>query len=1032
MPPNKSKRVREDMSDEERPTKKTCPDIDIVEDESVFTTGEGSGSLCKGQLKSPAPTIGHQKPAELFRKDLISAMKLADSEQLVPEEYLYITDSWKQDWEKGVQVPVNEDLKHEPQIRENAEKAKTTGDFKMPRKLLHSCKDETYKQGDHELTGMQQLADQVVRYDLDDLDVSWLDSMNAERLGLGLINIHEWIMERVIEGLENQYYEQAEKKKKTEEGLGIEYDEDIVCEVCRSPESEECNEMVFCDGCDICVHQACYGIQKIPEGSWLCRPCALGIKPTCILCPRSSGAMKSTRSGTKWAHVSCALWIPEVSIGDAEKMEPVTKISQIPASRWALICCLCKERKGACIQCCVKACKTAFHVSCAHHNTLEMKTILTDDVDLDGGLKLKGYCPRHSKNRDRKGSESDTDSPRKSPPGSPRKGLTDEEIARMRAEKTKKLQEEFYSIINLDELSRTLELDIDIIESIYEYWKLKRKSMFGAPLLTPKTEEEDFFEKQQEDSLLSRMKMFVQLRQDLERVRNLCYMVSKREKMKKQYYKSRIEAFHGLNDALVDMRLSDREAQKIVELYPEQNIYYNFDPSAYETSPDIKEEIEDLHLEKRERSFTDFLLQDDDTQDYIPELSSLSPRKDAGDAGSEMGFSGKLVTENLRNVLTIEPDRLVQTKKERYKRKKELKERNFCDVFIMSPDEVDMTKSGDYRLRSTTFTGISLIKADTSKHERIRRKTLDSLETKAYDEEEDFDPSVSPIKRELRTRRQTCDADMFANENSKSPRELRSASISIKDEPKEINVIRNLSKSSKAGNVTDRVKAELNNYILGSKLVVADYIKDTVQKGLLENKRVLRNNFLNGMIDRSKKKENCVNSNISSPVCLSPVNGRRSISRVLNEISPSRASTPSDNGWCKNPRCSPRTPSHIVNGENGLLDRNSPGPATRSSRRKTDNGYDSDSREAFSTRSSRENSPASIRSFRRVLKMRSDSPSSRKSFNDSNHGFVDVENIYTDSDNTPLKRVTRSQVFSDNESSRDSLDFKDKFSTVLS
>lgn len=36
---------------------------------------------------------------------------------------------------------------------------------------------------------MQQLADQVVRYDLDDLDVSWLDSMNAERLGLGKFNL---------------------------------------------------------------------------------------------------------------------------------------------------------------------------------------------------------------------------------------------------------------------------------------------------------------------------------------------------------------------------------------------------------------------------------------------------------------------------------------------------------------------------------------------------------------------------------------------------------------------------------------------------------------------------------------------------------------------------------------------------------------------------------------------------------------------------------------------------------------------------
>lgn len=38
------------------------------------------------------------------------------------------------------------------------------------------------------------------------------------------------------------------------------------------------------------------------------------------------------RSGQKWAHVSCALWIPEVSIGDAEKMEPVTKIKDIKVS----------------------------------------------------------------------------------------------------------------------------------------------------------------------------------------------------------------------------------------------------------------------------------------------------------------------------------------------------------------------------------------------------------------------------------------------------------------------------------------------------------------------------------------------------------------------------------------------------------------------------------------------------------------------------------------------------------------------------
>jgi len=44
---------------------------------------------------------------QLFRKDLISAMKLADSEALRRDDYLMISDHWRQEWEKGVQVPVN-------------------------------------------------------------------------------------------------------------------------------------------------------------------------------------------------------------------------------------------------------------------------------------------------------------------------------------------------------------------------------------------------------------------------------------------------------------------------------------------------------------------------------------------------------------------------------------------------------------------------------------------------------------------------------------------------------------------------------------------------------------------------------------------------------------------------------------------------------------------------------------------------------------------------------------------------------------
>lgn len=57
-----------------------------------------------------------EAPAELFRKDLISAMKLPDSEPLANDEYWVIVDQWKQEWERGVQVPVNPDSLPEPSV----------------------------------------------------------------------------------------------------------------------------------------------------------------------------------------------------------------------------------------------------------------------------------------------------------------------------------------------------------------------------------------------------------------------------------------------------------------------------------------------------------------------------------------------------------------------------------------------------------------------------------------------------------------------------------------------------------------------------------------------------------------------------------------------------------------------------------------------------------------------------------------------------------------------------------------------------
>lgn len=41
---------------------------------------------------------------------------------------------------------------------------------------------------------------------------------------------------------------------------------------CATP-AEAPNQIVFCERCDVAVHQHCYGIATVPDGEWLCEPC---------------------------------------------------------------------------------------------------------------------------------------------------------------------------------------------------------------------------------------------------------------------------------------------------------------------------------------------------------------------------------------------------------------------------------------------------------------------------------------------------------------------------------------------------------------------------------------------------------------------------------------------------------------------------------------------------------------------------------------------------------------------------------------
>ena len=54
---------------------------------------------------------------QVFRKDLISVMKLPDSHHVSPEDYYLLVDTWRQEWEKGVQVPASPDTIPQPSLR---------------------------------------------------------------------------------------------------------------------------------------------------------------------------------------------------------------------------------------------------------------------------------------------------------------------------------------------------------------------------------------------------------------------------------------------------------------------------------------------------------------------------------------------------------------------------------------------------------------------------------------------------------------------------------------------------------------------------------------------------------------------------------------------------------------------------------------------------------------------------------------------------------------------------------------------------
>lgn len=69
---------------------------------------------------------------------------------------------------------------------------------------------------------------------MDDVDLCWLNRVNTQRYAVGVSRISELVFEQTMEELERQSWTNMQALLKTEEFLGLEYDENVICDVCRA------------------------------------------------------------------------------------------------------------------------------------------------------------------------------------------------------------------------------------------------------------------------------------------------------------------------------------------------------------------------------------------------------------------------------------------------------------------------------------------------------------------------------------------------------------------------------------------------------------------------------------------------------------------------------------------------------------------------------------------------------------------------------------------------------------------------------
>jgi NuA3 HAT complex component NTO1 len=131
------------------------------------------------------------------------------------------------------------------------------------------------------------------------------------------------------------------------------------CSIC-THSGEEDGAIVVCQGCNVSMHQDCYGVQEIND-FWICRSCIYYRQMAkCMFCPSLDGCLKQT-SDNKWGHVLCVEFNKTLSFAHPAAKEPIDVDDYVRKER----CVFCTNAHGTVIGCAYFMCSRKYHATCA-------------------------------------------------------------------------------------------------------------------------------------------------------------------------------------------------------------------------------------------------------------------------------------------------------------------------------------------------------------------------------------------------------------------------------------------------------------------------------------------------------------------------------------------------------------------------------------------------------------------------------------------------------------------------------------------